>query len=197
MLFAKNILTSPLYQDSIFDVFGISNSSTFGVYDWMSICVPSLLQPSKYLTELLFPFSSMFDNRVVIGIHISSGIVGNVTVQRGQNIMNATRVRATFPRISRLLKKNKDSLLFVTSDSPSYISLVKEQFKRRAFSTGIIESRYEGFDPFELRTVHEIMDLQLLSLCDYLFVSPGSGFSKLAISMNTHYAERRNGVYYF
>lgn len=179
--FFRHILKNEYNRDRMMKI-GHINKQYFRK-EWYNVCMQSLFQPSAYLNYYLQPYYERMKNHVVIGIHIrQGGVLLNWKDSVFRISMNG--LYKAFKEIDHILRRHLDALLFVASDSKEFVSSIIQKYGSRVFGVDRLNAAHVGKRPSEEGLLRASMELVILSKCDYLFLTAGSGFSHCGENMN-------------
>lgn len=151
--------------------------------EWYNVCMQSLFKPSAYLNYYLQPYYEKMKNHVVIGIHLrQGGVLLNWKDSEFRISINGLLI--AFKKIDSILRKHPSALLFVASDSKELVSSIIQRYGNRVFGVDGLNAAHVGKRPTEEGLLRASMELVLLSKCDYLFLTAGSGFSRCGDNLN-------------
>lgn len=154
------------------------------MYQWNSICMQSMFQPAKYLLHHLQPYYKRIQGKVVIGIHIRQG---GETESWKDPLFNIHKKNITksFPIIDSIIQKKRRVEIFVVSDQNDLVLLYAQRYGSRVFGVDGFRASHVGKHPTTEGLIRIAMELDLLSKCDYLFLTSHSGISDCARRMNS------------
>ena len=181
---APQISTLSQYKKAARRITGpVSKKSRF-LDNWYAVCMPGLFRPSVYLKKIVAPFELLFASHFVVGVHIRSVKSYSDWLNENPFLVSRNCIERMLPRIREQMEK-ENSILFFTADSDEFLPIFEEAFPNAVVQIDGLSRDHVGKNPSESAVVRSVVELYLLSLCDYLVVTEGSGFSNVAVNLNS------------
>ena len=154
-----------------------------------SRCIHSLFIPTEQMRSLMKPYLEELGNGIRIGIHIRMGN-GHSDWKDSRAFMDQKHVNKFLKKLKQFVKhaqqkaKGKmDVKLFLSTDSSDEELLLKKKYPGMVVTTsGFARSHVGGIYKTKVTedsVTKAVLDVMLLGECDYLFLTPRSGFSKI------------------
>ena len=180
---ADQICALPQYRKVARRIAGpFLNNSSF-LDNWYAVCIPSLFRPSPYLKRIITPFKRLFSSHFVVGVHIRSVESYSDWLNENPFLVSKSCIERMLPQIRKQMEK-ENSILFYTADSDEFLPIFEDAFPNAVVQIDGLSRDHVGQNPSESAVVRSVVELYLLSLCDYLVVTKGSGFSNVAVNLN-------------
>ena len=156
---------------------------------YYSRCIHSMFAPTDSIRALMQPYLNELGNGIRIGVHIRMGN-GHADWKDSRAFMDQKHVNRFLNELKRFVKnalwraKGKmDVKLFVSTDSSDEEELLRKKFPGMVVTTSGFERSHVGgifkTKVTENAVTKAVLDVLLLGECDYLFLTPRSGFSKI------------------
>ena len=158
---------------------------------WYGSCMQSLFQPTEYLRGYLQPYLDLFARHSVLGIHIRSG--DSAKWKDGSFHLTPEVVTREFSRIDATLAIMNKPLIFLSSDSEMYRDLILQRYGDIVFTVSGLDLQHVGKSTTQSGLLRAAMELQLIGNCDYLLLTPISGFGDCGKRLN----RKRPRTWYF
>lgn len=154
-------------------------------------CVRSLFKPSSFLQELLNSYETQLGQGLRIGVHIRMG-QGHSDWKDSRPFLNQNQVGSFIEKLHQFVNnkmkrlQNKNSVkIFLSTDSTQEEKLMRRQFPGMIVTTSTLKRSHVG-GIYHARVEEEsvlkaVLDVMLLGKCDFLFLTPRSGFSKIGL----------------
>ena len=192
--FAGKVLQLPSSKERLQELGIIRNQSSLSSrlqsqsqsqsMEWYRICVNNLLQPSDLVKSYLAPYLSRFEGRYIIGMHVRMG-EGAGKWKEGKTFVKIGSVRYQIPGIQKRLKSHPGSLFFLATDSDKVEKMMRTALGKAVVTVNNLPRMHVGRrDAEEAGVLRSILDLYLLGECDFLYVTPDSGFSRIGTAFN-------------
>ena len=151
---------------------------------WYRVCVTNLFQPSDHLQSFLTPYLNQFQGRYVIGMHARMG-EGAGKWREGKTFVKIGSVRYQIAGIQKRLRQHPKSLFFLATDSDRVEKMMRKALGKVVVTVSNLPRMHVGRrDAEEAGVLRSMMDLYLLGECDFLYVTPDSGFSRIGTAFN-------------
>ena len=148
-----------------------------------------MFAPTDSIRALMQPYLNELGNGIRIGVHIRMGN-GHADWKDSRAFMDQKHVNRFLNELKRFVKnalwraKGKmDVKLFVSTDSSDEEELLRKKFPGMVVTTSGFERSHVGgifkTKVTENAVTKAVLDVLLLGECDYLFLTPRSGFSKI------------------
>ena len=184
--FAQEVFQLNSTQKKLMSIGLARNVSTiFPSLVWYRICLKNMFRPSQQMMEYLSPYLERFRGKYVIGMHARMGS-GAATWHDGTKFLKITMVTSKVLEIKRKMRWRKDSVFFLSTDSDN----VERYFKKRFGAAVIVVDSFPRMHVgkkgvSEVAVIRSFMDIYLLGQCNFLYLTPGSGFSTAGLAINT------------
>ena len=188
----KQIFKNPRVRSRTRQTFDRENNATVIRDAWYSNCFHSVFQPSAFTLQFIQPWLDLFKTHYVVGMHVR--LAGNYTSWREKSPhLSRERLNEGFARIEEVLRKEKDALLFLTTDNKVIEKEVLDRFGTQVVFVGNLPRMHTGLYTNEAALMRSFTELYLLGQCDVLFLTERCMYSKLAAAIR----KADTPVYYF
>ena len=183
--FAKKLLALPNTKKKLTELGYMREDENLDTLSWYRVCVLNLFQPSDYLMSYLKPYLDRLKDRYVIGMHARMGDGAGKWHEKVAFIKMGS-VRYQVPIIQKMLNRHPNSLFFLSTDSDKIENFMKKRLGESLVTVDSLPRMHVGrYTVEELGVIRSFMDIYLLGQCDYLYVTPGSGFSRMGIAFSS------------
>ena len=156
-------------------------------------CVKTLFQPSEEVTALVRRYERLLGDGIRIGVHIRMG-QGKSDWVDSRRFLDQSDVDNLMTKLKELIARyrrrgNSSVKIFLSTDSSQEEIIMRKKFPgmvvttkqfKRSHVGGVRATKYT-----EESVLKAVLDQMLLGKCDFLFLTPRSGFSKMGL----YYAE--------
>ncbi len=183
--FAKKLLALPSSKRKLIELGYINENEDLEKKSWYRMCALNLFQPSDYLMNYLKPYLDRFKDHFVIGMHARMG-EGLGKWHEKTTFIKLGSVRYQIPIIQKMLSQHRKTLFFLSTDSDKVESMMKKQFGHSLVIVDSLPRMHVGRnDADEMGVIRSFMDMYLLGQCDYMYVTRGSGFSRMGVAFSS------------
>lgn len=188
--FLRPLLANRANHNRVARLFGMSvNQRPQGV--WYRTCMQSLFQPTEYLRGYLQPYLKLFARHPVLGIHIRSG--DSTKWKDASFHLTPDVITREFDHIDAVLRNLTAPLIFLSSDSDTYKQLILDRYGKIVFTVSGLDLKHVGKSSTQSGLLRAAMELHLIGQCDYLLLTPVSGFGDCGKRLN----RKKPTVWYF
>ena len=148
------------------------------------MCLTNVFQPNDYLMSYLQPYLDLFKGHYIIGLHARMG-QGASKWHDGKKFLKMGSVTYQVEGIRQLMNKKKNALLFLSTDSDKVEAYYKLQFSTDLVMVDSLPLMHVGKSRVEENgVIRSFLDIYLLGQCNFLYLTPDSGFSYAGLAMN-------------
>ena len=105
--------------------------------------------------------------------------------REGKTFVKIGSVRYQIPGIQKRLKSHPGSLFFLATDSDKVEKMMRTALGKAVVTVNNLPRMHVGRrDAEEAGVLRSLLDLYLLGECDFLYVTPDSGFSRIGTAFN-------------
>lgn len=151
---------------------------------WYRLCLTNVFQPNDYLMSFIQPYLDRFKDHYVIGFHARMG-QGVGKWHDGKTFLKMGSVTYQVSGIKKLMEKKGNAVLFLSTDSDKVEKHFQMRFRNRLIVVDSLPRMHVGKSKVdEMGVIRSFVDMYLLGQCNYLYLTPNSGFSYAGLALN-------------